>query len=248
MVDLFDEVEEQLRSDRYKTLALKLAPWVIGALIAGLLVAGAVWGWRTYTARVTAEASDTYASALETLGAGRQEEAYAQFGKVAGSQAKGYASLALMQQGGIRLGQNRTAEAVKLFDEAAKRATSPLVQDAARLKSALALLDTAPYADMEARLKPMLEDGRPYRVQAREALAFAKLLKGDTAGAREEFVVISLLSDAPEGARQRASAAMQLIDSGSAASIAAAVKAAAALPPAAPSPSLPQQPQAPVSQ
>ena len=30
MVDVFEEVEEQLRSDRYKSLARSWLPWVIG--------------------------------------------------------------------------------------------------------------------------------------------------------------------------------------------------------------------------
>jgi hypothetical protein len=85
-----------------------------------------------------------------------------------------------------------------------------------------------------------MQDGHPYRVQAREALAFAKLMAGNTTGARSDFVVIAQSLDAPEGARQRANAAKDLIDSGSAKSVAAAAKAAAALPP-----SLPVAPGAP---
>jgi hypothetical protein len=68
-------------------------------------------------------------------------------------------------------------------------------------------------------------------VQAREALAFAKLMKGDTAGARGDFVVISQSLDAPDTARQRAKAAVDLIDTGSAKAVPAAVKAALSLPP-----------------
>lgn len=232
MVDLFEEVEEQLRSDRYKTLAVKAAPWIGGVLAAALLAALAVWGWQSYTTGNISKASDQYAQALEAFGTGRTDEAFRIWGEVAKSPAKGYGALAMMQQGGIRLSEGKTDEAVKLFDAAAAQAPTPLIQDAARLKSAFALLDTAPYAAMEERLKPLLEDGRPYRVQAREAMAFAKLIKGDVTGARGDFVVLSLLSDASDGARQRANAAIQLIDSGGAKIIPAAVKAAAALPPA----------------
>jgi hypothetical protein len=73
--------------------------------------------------------------------------------------------------------------------------------------------------------------------QAREAAAFSKLLAGDTAGARADFVVVSLSPDAAEGARSRATAAMALIDSGSAKVTRDLVKAAAALPPPRPLPS-----------
>jgi len=231
VVDLFEEVEEQLRSDRYKSLALKAAPWVSGILALALVVALGVWGWQAYTTRAHSTASEQYAQAMEAFGRGDQDTAYRLWGEVAKSSSKGYKSLALMQQGGIRLSAGKTDEAVKLFDEAGKAATSPLIADAARLKSALALLDTASYKDMEARLTPLTEEGRPYRVQAREALAFAKLMAGNTAGARDDFSVIQRMIDAPDGARQRAAAAIDLIDSGGAKSVPAAVKAAAALPP-----------------
>jgi len=88
-------------------------------------------------------------------------------------------------------------------------------------------MDTAPYKEMETRLQPLTASERPYHVQAREALAFAKLAAGDLGGARGDFVVISLLPDAPESAQGRAEAAKQLIDSGSAKSVPAVIKAAA---------------------
>jgi len=79
-------------------------------------------------------------------------------------------------------------------------------------------------------LAPLLKQGRPYAVQAREALAFAKLLKGDEKGARADFVVIQGSLDAPDSARQRAGAAISLIDSGSAKMVAPTVKAELAMP------------------
>ncbi len=231
MVDLFEEVEEQLRSDRYKTLALKAAPWIVGLLALALAAALGVWGWQAYTARTAAQASEQYAQAMQAFGRGDSEEAFRLWGEVAETASSGYKSLALMQQGGVRQADGATAEAVKFYDQAAEAAGDPLLADAARLKSALALLDTAPYKDMEARLTPLTEEGRPYRAQAREALAFAKLLAGNTAGAREDFAIIQNMLDAQKGARDRAAAAIELIDSGGAKGVAAAVKSAAALPP-----------------
>ena len=113
----------------------------------------------------------------------------------------------------------------------AEAAPNNVIGDAARLKSAFALLDTAPYKDMEARLTPLTQEGRPYRAEAREALAFSKLMAGDLAGARSDFSVITLMADAGEASRQRAQAALALIDSGSAKAVPAAVKGALALPP-----------------
>jgi hypothetical protein len=69
------------------------------------------------------------------------------------------------------------------------------------------------------------------RLQAREALALARLAAGRTREARSDFQVLSLAQDVSDQARARAKYVMALIDSGSAAALPAAVKAAAALPP-----------------
>jgi hypothetical protein len=70
-------------------------------------------------------------------------------------------------------------------------------------------------------------------------------MAGDAAGARGDFVIISGMLDAPQGARARAKAAIGLIDSGSAKAVASTVRAAAALPPTALAPTELAQPQAP---
>ena len=248
MVDVFEEVEEQLRTDRYKALALKALPWVGAVLAAALVIALAIWGYESYQTRTTAKASEQYAQAMEAFAAGRRDEADRLWGEVAKSGSKPYKSLALQHQAGVKLTAGKTAEAVQLFDQAAEAAPNDIIGDAARLKSAFALLDTASFKDLEARLTPMLKEGRPYRTEAREALAFAKIMAGDMAGARGDFVVISLIADASEGARNRAKAAMDLIDSGSAKSVAAVARAAATLTPTQPGPAVagpsapPQQP------
>jgi hypothetical protein len=144
-----------------------------------------------------------------------------------------------MQQAGLRLREGKTQEAVALFDQAAKANSDPMFADIARLKSAFALMDTAPYAVIETRLKPLLDEKRPYRIPAREALAMAKLKSGQFAAARSDFGLLTLAQDVPDSMRQRAQAAITLIDGGTAGSLAAALKAEPAMPQ---TPTLPGQP------
>ena len=230
MTDLFEEVEEQLRSDRYRQFARKVLPWLLGAAGAALLVTLGYWGFDSYRASQISKASDQYAAAVEAFTAGDRAGARKLWTEASQSQAPGYKALSLMHLAAYAMDEKKPAEAVKLLDEAAKVAPDPVLGDAARLKSAFALLDTAPLKDLEGRLKPLMEEGRPYRVQAREALAFAKLNAGDMAGARGDFVVLSQLLDASQGAQARAQAAIGMIDSGSAKAVPSVVKEAAALP------------------
>lgn len=245
MSDLFEEVEEQLRSDRYRTFALKALPWLLGLAAAAIIVTLGWWGWSHYQEQQAGKASEQYAAALDALQQGQSGQAAKLFGEVSKSSSKGYQSLALMQLAGLQLAKNQAGPAVQLFDQAAAAAPDDVIGDAARLKAAFALMDTAPRKQLETRLTPLMQDGRPYRIQAREALAFTKLMAGDTTGARSDFVIISGMLDAPQGARARAKAALGLIDSGSAKALASTVKAAAALPPTPAVPALPALQQAP---
>lgn len=254
MTDLFEEVEEQLRSDRYKTLARKALPWIIGVAAAALIAALAYWGWDVWRNRAIAEASTKYNAASEAFAGGDIPTARRHWTELSDSSAAGYKSLALMQLGALQLQENKTTEAVKLFDQAADAAPDELIGDAARLKSAFALLDTAPYSDLEARLTPLTEEGRPYRLHAREALGFAKLMAGNAAAARTDFLVLSNSLGAPEGLKARAQAAVGLIDSGSAKAVPGVVRQALALPrggppvgPAASVPPAPATPQSPAT-
>lgn len=245
MADVFEEVEEQLRSERYKTLFRKGWPYAVAVVLAVLIGFGGVWGWRSYQESQSAKASEAYSKALEA--AGRNDRAAAESGFLAVSKEgpRAYRALALMQVAGLRIEAGKTAEAVALLDEAAKLAGEPMVADAAALKAAYALFDTASLADLRKRLDPLSEVGRPYAALAREAIAMKQLATGDTAAARTTFSALSLLPDATDTLRNRAQAAVLLIDSGGAPMVAQTAKAAAALPPAPAVPAAPSAPPAP---
>jgi hypothetical protein len=233
VVDIFEEVETDLRAERYKELARRLLPWVIGGLIAGVLLVAGIIAYQKYRENLTYKASDAYAQGLKALEAGDGEAAFRQFGQVPVS-AKAYRALALMQQAGVRIADGKTKEAVTLFDQAADTAPKgqigELIADAARLKSAFALMDQSTYPEIEARLKPLTEENRPYRAEAREALALAKVQAGKLKEARQDFIVISLMNEAPEGLKNRARTTAQMIDAGLLTAVPEVVKAAGALP------------------
>lgn len=245
MTDIFEEVEEQLRSDRYLQFVLKIWPWLLGAAVVALLAALAVWGYQTYDARQSAKASVAYAAGLDALQKNDTAKAFASFGQAANLSSHGYKPLALMEQAGIQLADGKDDEAVKLFDQAAAASPDPIIGDIARLKSAFALMDTASYDVIQQRLQPLTDAKRPYYVAAREALAMAKLRAGRLKDARGDFVVLTLLPGASQATRQRAQLAIMAIDSGSAASLPAVVQAAVKLPP--PPPQAMLSPQAPQS-
>jgi hypothetical protein len=218
VVDVFSEVDEQLRAERLRSFMQRAVPAFIAALVLSVLAVAGVEGWQMYQSSQSAKAAQAYQAAVDTAAKGDQAKAFDQFGDLA-KRGGAYQALALMQQAGIRMDQNKPADAAALFDQAASASKSPIISDMASLKSAYALMDTAPLATLEARLTPLAAAGRPYHVQAREGLALARLANGKVAAAKADLVAVANQLDSPDSARQRAQAILALIDSGTGAGL-----------------------------
>ena len=214
MVDVFDQVEEELRSDRYKRLARTWLPVVGGVLLVALIAALAWWGWQTMETSKADKASIAYQRGLESLEANNPVGADAAFTQAADEGNAAYKALALQHRAGIAVQANRIPDAVELLDEAAKASRDPLLADGARWKAALLLMDTASLEDILARLEPLTEEGRPFRAFARESLALAQLQHGKTPEARSTLVVLKNSLDTPREISERADVIIASIDAG----------------------------------
>ena len=241
MTDVFEEVEEEIRSERLKRLARTWLPVVGGILAIALVAALSWWGWQSFQTSQASKASVAYQRGLESLQSGDTagaESAFAEAQKVGNGP---YKSLALQQRAGIAVQANRVADAIKLLDEAAKADNDPLLADPARYKAALLLMDNGgTLDDLEGRLKPLTDEERPMRPFAQEALGLARLQFNKTAEAREQFVLLTLGQDVPDSVRQRAQAAINMIDAGLAAGLGPIVAAQSLAPP--PEPAMPTGP------
>ncbi len=231
MVDFVEEVEEQLRAERYASFARRGLPWFVAALVVVVLVWLGLWGYHAWRDRNVAAASVAYDRGITQLSGGDALGAYTTFAPIAKDGPAAYRALALIQQGNIRLAADKAADAVPLYDAAAKAAPGHFLGDLARLKAALALMDTAPYPQLETRFKALIGDNRPYDLEAREALALAKMQAGRTAEARGDLNAISITLGVTPSIRARAQNAIALIDAGQARTVSDAARAAATMPP-----------------
>lgn len=246
MTDVFEQVEEEIRSERLKRLARNWLPIVGGILLVALIAALAWWGWQSFQTSRAHEGSIAYQRGLEALQAGDSAGAETAFTE-AGDKGNGaYKSMALQQRAGIAVAANRVPDAIQLLDDAAKADGDPILHDTAVYKSALLMMDNgATLEALEAKLEPLAKEGRPMLPFAQEALGMARLQFNKPAEAREVFVLLTLGQDVPDSVRQRAQAAVGMIDSGIAGGLPAIVAAQSATPPTPAATSLPGAQQQP---
>ncbi len=248
MSDVFEQVEEELRSERYKRLARTWLPVVGGVLLVALIAALAWWGWQSWETSKADKASVAYERGLEALQANNPVGADAAFTQAAKEGNGAYKSLALQQRAGIALDGGRDAEALAFHDEAAKATRDPLIADAAAFKALLLAMDIETLEQIQARAKALTGEKRPFAAFAREAEALALLQHGKAAEAKEILAVLKNDLDTPQTVSRRAQLAIDAIDSGGAANVQAIIRqmaaaqaaAAAAGPAAAQAPATPQ--------
>ncbi len=231
MVDVFEQVEEELRSDRYKRLFLTWGPIVGGILLLALIGALGWWGWDSWQNSKADKASVAYDRGLEALQQGNAAGAGAAFLEAQKEGNGAYKALALQQRAGLAVQANNLTQAVELFDGAAKAAGDPILKDTAAYKAALIILDTGTTEDAIKRLTPLAAEGRPMRPFAQEALAMANLQAGKPADARVLCVQLTLGQDVPDSVRQMAQQCIDAVDTGAAANVNDIIKAQKALPP-----------------
>lgn len=206
MADIFNEVDEEVRRERLKAFWDRYSIFVIA--LAVLIVVG-IGGWRAYEYYVgqkAAAAGATFEEAVALSEQGKHAEAEKTFAKVIGEAPKGYAALARFRAA-AELAQatpDKPEQAVNAYSAiAADGSLGPLWQDLAALRAALLLVDTAPFADLRARLEPITAAGRPYRHSARELLALSAFRANDVVEAKRYIDMMTADAETPPGARQR---------------------------------------------
>jgi len=212
VVDIFEEVDEELRKDKYQELLRKYGPWALGGAIGIIAVAAGYQWWQAFGLSQREASSEAYIAAIRASEENQLALAATGFETLAETGAAGYPALALMQRASVALTQGDEATAADYFEQAAAATSEPVVRDLAEIRAVWARWDTLSAADVEIRLSPLTSDSSPYRFLARETIGAAALRDGDLVRARSAYQFISFAFEAPDGVRRRAQEALAIIE------------------------------------
>jgi hypothetical protein len=206
---LFREVDEEVRQEQFKKLWARYGSLVIGVCLLVILGVGGYQGWQYWQKKQAEAAGDGFFSAAELAAAGKTEEAAKQFDAIS---HPGFTGLAQLREAALLATQGKAADAAKIYDAvAADNTVDATLRDLARIRAAAALADTAAIADIEARLKPFVSEGNPWRHVAREIMATVHWRLKDYAGADSQVQAMLGDPETPPSLRQRAGMMAQLL-------------------------------------
>jgi hypothetical protein len=205
LVDLFREVEDDLRRDKAAEVWKRYGRYIIGAAVFIVAATASYVGWKEYRLRQQTAYGERFAAAVSLIQNKKESEALDALGALAQDAGTGYGTLARFRAAAIKSHQGDHAAAAAIYDAIAKDdSVDALYAGLASLYYVLATLETGNPDDLAKRLAPLLEPKSPWRYSARELAALLDLRKGDTAKARENFTKLADDPKTPPGVRGRA--------------------------------------------
>ena len=215
MGDLFREINEELRQDRYEQLWQNYGKYAISIGMA-LVVSVIGWkAWNHYTVSQHQAQSLQFSNAGRLLQEGKKDEAAALFANLAERSSGGYRVLSRFHQAALRAGSGDMGGAVSLYEELAQDAgLDGTLREAAEIFVVMLQLDDAKSdgVAMQTRLEPLMKADGAWRHAARELSGLLALRSGDGNAARGHFRKIADDLDAPQGMRARAVQVLAVID------------------------------------
>ena len=205
MADIFREVDEDIRQERYEKLWKRYRWWLLGLAIAliGAVAAYVIIDERNESLR--REEGLRFATALLALEEGRPKEAAAQFNALANSTDSGYLALARLRAADALAAAGDESAAVALYDELSSDNQANLrYRELSVLLAAEHLLDSAPPQEVMQRLAALVSGDGPWRSLAVELTGLAQIKAGRIDTARQIFDDLRRDLTAPSGVRARA--------------------------------------------
>ncbi len=210
MTDIFQEVEEEVRKERYEKLWKQYGNYVIAAAAVLVLAVGGYQAWKAYDLNQRQQLSDRYQAAQALVAAGNAPQAETAFLEISKDRHDGYATLAKFHLVGAYLAQGKRDQAVALLRELTQYSDLEIA-NAARLRLAWTEADARSRAEIEAIMQPLMASDSPWRFPAAEVLAYVDLKSGSRTQAEDEYQKLSQELEATPGLRQRAAAIVQYL-------------------------------------
>lgn len=214
MGDIFREVDEELKQDRYEKLWRQYGKFVIAGAV---VVVAAVAGWKAWESHQTSQRhaeGKKFATAAALMQDGKAADASAAFSQLAAEAGSGYGILARFYQASIVAKGGDAAGAIGIYDSIAEDSSAPdSMRELATVLGALQALrvPSIDAATIEKKIQPMTGAGKSYRHVALEIMALTAQRAGNMEKARASYRAIVDDAASPPGIRARASQMLSIL-------------------------------------
>lgn len=213
VVDVFSEVDDELRSEKLKKLWKKTGPFVIGGAVLFIAAMGGRVYWQDYVIGQRIQESERYQAAVSDLEAGRDAEALAGFEGLIASSKYGYGLLSRLQKAANLATSGDIPGAISAYDAiSADTGLTQRFREYGALMAVLILIDQGGTEEAYERLAPLVKAGSNWYYSANEALALMYFSEARYQEAEEIFLRLAVDPATPPDLKNRAGEFMQMIE------------------------------------
>jgi hypothetical protein len=212
MSDIFQEVDEEVRRDKAVEFWTKYQNYVLALALVIIVATGGYRYWQYHELQAAQAAGAAFQEALRLDADGKPDEAQSALAALQKQAPRGYVNLSRFVDAALTLKKDPKA-GIAAYDALANDSSlDPLLRDTARLRAALARLDSGETDAAKTALTPLAATG-PYRSTARLALASLALAAKDYAAAGKRLDEVISDAEAPQANRQTAQTLLGLVAS-----------------------------------
>ena len=206
------EVDDDLRTDQFKSLWERYGIVLAGLAIAIVLATAGFEGWKWWRDAQASKSGDLFLAALTQANEQKPDEALKSLTDLEKSGFGSYPVLARMRAATVHAVKGDAMAAVDAFDAiSADTSIDPAIRDMATLRAALLLVDTGSYEDVAKRAESLASEGNALRHSAREALGLAAWKAEKFTEAQGFFQSITDDQAAPRNIAERADMMLSVI-------------------------------------
>lgn len=214
MVDFVDEVNEDLRRERFNRFWQRIGAYVVAASVVIVLATVSTVLWQNHRDQRQMAAAEAFLDADKQAKAQQYSEAARAFADLAKQDVQGLGELAKMREAYALAKADKNEEALAAYRAiAGQSAADKGVQSLAQIYAAMLMMEMSkPAEEITAMLKPLAEEKEnPFAAFAREQMAYAALKAGDATAAHDLLTELSTDMQAPASLRRRAEAQLAII-------------------------------------
>jgi hypothetical protein len=203
--NLFKEIDEDLRQEKYAELWKKYGNYLIGLAVLLVASVGGFKAWESWDLNRRSEQSVQFSQAQEAASANRIEDALKTLDTLGTDGDNGYALLARFNQAGLMATSGNIVGSVQRYlTISADTGVDQIYRDLASLLATLHELDRGDAQLLVQRLDPLTAAANPWRHTAKEFTALLARREGDNTRAGKLFRELADDATAPPGMRARA--------------------------------------------
>ncbi|MCX2723185.1 tetratricopeptide repeat protein [Roseibium salinum] len=205
MTDIFREVDEDIRQEKFRRLWDRFGPWLIGLAVLIVIGTGGYRGWIYWQETQSRSAGDKFFEAVRLSEAQNYQEAAEMYGELEGALG-GYPALAQMRRATDLANASQNEEALAEFDAlSADSSLRDALRNAAALRAGYLAVDLEDYAGVADRVEKLTGDTGSFRAAARELLALSAWKNGDIETAQQWITALEEDPETPSEVSRRVS-------------------------------------------